>query len=277
MVQVAKQEAEARLAELAGVLSRAAEPLPALDDPAFATLFSRLADKRVVALGEATHGTSEFYRARAAITRHLIEHHGFSIVAVEADWPDAARIDDFVRHCARAPTLRHAFERFPTWMWRNAEIDDFIRWLRRHNAERAERDRVEFRGLDVYSLSASIEAVLEYLEANDPEGARDARRRYGCLHPWQEEPERYGHAVMAGRKHSCEEAVVEQLQALLEQRLGRAIGVIYRPETELASHYYDSVLADQFDAFVWFEETRAVTPLPAHRPHGVPDTYPFGV
>ena len=443
-VEAVRQQAEARLSELADVLSHAGEALPALDDPAFARLFSRLGDKRVVALGEATHGTSEFYRARAAITRHLIEEHGFTIVAVEADWPDAARIDDYVRHCARAPTLRHAFQRFPTWMWRNAETDDFIRWLRQHNAARPESERVEFRGLDVYSLSASIEAVLEYLDTHNPDGAQDARRRYGCLHPWQDEPERYGQAVMLGRKASCEEAVVEQLQALLEQRLdalrrdgeaffdaaqnarivraaeqyyrtmyygsaeswnlrdrhmfdtlqrlletrgpdakaviwahnshignaaatamswqgefnigelcraaygqtcalvgfgtdrgtvaaaddwgepmrvmsvrpartdsyeaafreagvpasltdwrqpgtsavrqalsqtrlGRAIGVIYRPETELASHYYDTVLSDQFDAFVWFEETHAVTPLPAHRPHGVPDTYPFGV
>src|SRR3712207_9030765 len=112
------------------LIESAAEPLPDIDDPAFAELFDRFGDARVVLLGEATHGTSEFYRARAAITRRLIERHGFNIVAVEADWPDAARIDRYVRHRPRGAPVEAAFSRFPTWMWRNEEVLAFVEWLR---------------------------------------------------------------------------------------------------------------------------------------------------
>lgn len=431
-------------AELATLLQRYAEPLPALDDPAFGDLFDRYGDARVMLIGEASHGTSEFYRARAAVTRRLIERHGFNIVAAEADWPDAAQIDRYVRG-QQPPTWRHdAFERFPTWMWRNQEVGDFTDWLHGYNQARAADERVEFRGLDVYSLGASISAVLRYLDRVDPEAAKAARRRYGCLTPWQEEPAYYGHNVLYGQKEPCEDVVVEQLNALLEQRLNylgedgesffdaaqnarvvrsaeqyyrimyrgsteswnlrdrhmfdtlralmehrgtgakavvwahnshignaaatsmgwtgefnigelcrtawgsdavligmgtdrglvaaasnwddpmqikqvrpsrsdsweqafllagvpasltdwraadrhelrnalaaprleRAIGVIYRPESERASHYFDAVLAEQFDAWLWFEETRAVTPLGPRQPKsGTPETYPFG-
>src|SRR3954451_4257693 len=121
--------------EAASLVRAAARPLPEIEDPAFADEFERYAAARVVLLGEATHGTSEFYRARAAITRRLIERHGFGIVAVEADWPDAARIDRWVRHRGTArPEEGPAFTRFPTWMWRNAEVRDFVGWLRAHNA-----------------------------------------------------------------------------------------------------------------------------------------------
>src|ERR1700712_3238635 len=118
------------------LIAGAAEPLPAPDDPAFGRMFDRFAAARMVCLGEASHGTSEFYRARAAITRRLVEHHGFTIVAVEADWPDAATIDRYVRHREKRDGELTAFERFPTWMWRNREFDGFIRWLRRHNGAR---------------------------------------------------------------------------------------------------------------------------------------------
>src|SRR5690349_1831216 len=121
-------------AALADTLRRHAEPLPAPEDSdAFGALFDRFGDANVVLLGESTHGTSEFYRARAAITRRLIEKHGFTLVAVEADWPDAARIDNYVRHHARMPGKDEAFARFPTWMWRNAEVRDFVHWLRARN------------------------------------------------------------------------------------------------------------------------------------------------
>lgn len=204
--------------QLVGLLRQHAEALPAVDDPHFADAFERYADARVVLIGEASHGTSEFYQARAAITRRLIERHGFSIVAVEADWPDAARIDCYSRQRQPVAWVDDAFKRFPTWMWRNREVEDFVRWLRAHNETLATEQRVEFRGLDVYSLGSSIREVLRYLDHTDPEAAAAARRRYGCLSPWQEDPAVYGHNVMLGQP-SCEEAVVEQLQALLAQRL----------------------------------------------------------
>lgn len=429
--------------ECLAVLRRSACPLPALETEAFAELFDRYADARVVLIGEASHGTSEFYRTRAAITRRLIEQHGFNIVAVEADWPDAAQIDRHVRWQEPDDWKYDAFERFPTWMWRNREVASFCDWLAGHNQALPLEQRVEFRGLDVYSLGASIEAVLAYLDKIDPHAAQAARQRYGCLTPWQDTPAQYGRSVLYGQQ-SCEDQVVEQLRSLLEQRLERlghngeaffdaaqnarvvraaehyyrtmyhgstaswnlrdrhmfdtlrsllehrgpqaravvwahnshignagatamgwagefnigelcrtawggeavligmgtdrgevaaasnwdepmqikrvrpsrrdsweqrflrtglsasftdwrgggrdelrdvlsetllerAIGVIYRPESERQSHYFEAVLAEQFDAWIWLEETHAVTPLGPRRPHaGEAETYPFG-
>ena len=441
-----QSESEASIREAVGLVRAHGETLPPIDDhEAFGALFDRFADAKVVLLGEATHGTSEFYRARAAITRRLIERHGFTIVAVEADWPDAARIDAHVRHRPIAPMDDDAFARFPTWMWRNAEVADLVDWMREHNRDRPETARAEFRGLDVYSLHSSIQEVLDYLDKVDPEAARDARARYGCLSPWQSDPARYGRAVLKGQKKPCEQTLLSQLQEILEKRveyleadggeaffdavqnarivhaaehyyrimyegsteswnlrdrhmfdtlrrllehrgdgakavvwahnshignaaatamgwkgefnigelcrtayrdeavlvgfgtdrgtvaaasdwdepmevkqvrparpdsherifrdtglgcfltdwrgggrrdlqdalarprLERAIGVVYRPETELYSHYFEAVMAEQFDAFVWFEETKAVTPLAVGHGKGMPETYPFGL
>ncbi|HEX5378745.1 MAG TPA: protein-L-isoaspartate(D-aspartate) O-methyltransferase, partial [Phenylobacterium sp.] len=157
------------------LIGEAAEPLPPLDDPAFGEMFDRFAQARVVLLGEASHGTSEFYRARSAITRRLIERHGFQIVAAEADWPDAASLDRYVRD---RPAPRHAeppFRRFPTWMWRNTEVEAFIEGLRNWNLQRPAEQRAGFYGLDLYNLSASILAVLDYLDRVDPEAAAVAR------------------------------------------------------------------------------------------------------
>lgn len=430
---------------LVAALGRFAEPLPSLDDPeAFGKVFERFADARVVLLGEATHGSSEFYRARAAITRRLIEHHGFTIVAVEADWPDAARIDDYVRHQAARPHLGDSFVRFPTWMWRNTETLAFADWLRAHNKGRPAQEQASFHGLDIYSLSESMHAVLSYLDREDPAAALRARARYACLTPWQADPAQYGRAVAHGQRASCEDGVIDQLQELLTRRLEllrsdregwfdalqnarivraaeryyramyegaaeswnlrdrhmfqtlqallanrgdqaravvwahnshignaaatamgwrgefnigelcrmahgdeavmigfgtnrgvvaaasdwggpmerktitparvdsyegafarvgvspsltdwrlrtnpalrellgtpmleRAIGVVYRPETEYASHYFQAVLAEQFDAWIWFDRTTPVTPLGEERPVGAPETYPFGL
>ena len=200
-------------------IARHAEPLPPLDDAAFGAMFDRFADARVVLLGEASHGTSEFYRARAAITRRLIERHGFAIVALEADWPDAAHIDRFVRGRQRQPYPPDSFARFPRWMWRNEEMAAFVRWLKGWNDARGDEAKVEFRGLDVYSLADSIRAVLDYLDRADPDEAALARKRYGCLTPWHEEPAMYGRMALLARKHHCEEAVVEQLRSLLDRRL----------------------------------------------------------
>lgn len=429
----------ARHDDLVERLRQGSEPLPPFEDDAFAAAFDRFGDARVVLLGEGTHGTSEFYRARAAITRRLIDRHGFRIVAIEGDWPDAGDLDRFVRNRG-VWGQRSSFVNFPRWMWRNAEFSAFLRDLRAWNLERPAGDRAELRGLDVYSLSQSISAVLTYLERIDPEAAPLARRRYGCLTPYLDQPQRYGAAAWRGHA-DCEDAVVAQLVSLLEHRsrytaadgedyfdaeqnarvakaaetyyramfrgsveswnlrdshmfdtlarvltargpdaravvwahnshignasatsmgaggeynvgqlcreafgdacvsigfgtdrgqvtaaddwgapvrtkdvlpsrpdswehlflraglkrsltdwrespdlaealdrtrLERAIGVIYRPETERGSHYFNARLARQFDAFVWFEETSAVTPLPGE-PEGAPDIYPFGL
>jgi erythromycin esterase-like protein len=347
-----------------------------------------------------------------------------------------------VRHRAPEPTRESAFARFPTWMWRNQEVLEFVEWLRAWNGKRGDAGRAEFRGLDIYSLDASIAAVLAYLDRVDPEMAKTARYRYGCLTPWQGDPARYGHRALMGGD-TCEDEVRTQLVDLLERRLAyaardgepffdaaqnarvvraaeqyyrimyegsreswnlrdrhmfdtlralmrhrkdakaivwahnshignaaatsmgwegefnigelcrtafgrdcvaigfgtdagtvaaaqdwgtqmqvmkvraaredsyehlfrrtgvarslsdwrdrgraalrealsevrleRAIGVVYRPDSELLSHYFRAVLSEQFDAYVWFETARAVTPLGDAAPHGVPETYPFGL
>jgi erythromycin esterase-like protein len=219
----------------AAAIAAAAVPLPPIDDPAqspFSGPFSNatavladvLASHRVVLLGESTHGTAEFYHARAALTAHLIARHGFRIVAVEADWPDAAAVDRHVRERppqpAEAPGA--AFRRFPVWMWRNLEVARFIRWLHAHNEAQAPAQRAGFFGLDIYSLRASIAAVLAYLDHVDPQAAQAARERYACLEPWGRDPARYGRAVLHGTHADCEDAVIDQLQALLDKRLAYA-------------------------------------------------------
>lgn len=245
MIRSRPQAAEIADDELVEMLRQQAAPLPSPDDPAFAGLFDRFADARVVLIGEASHGTSEFYRARAAITRRLVERHGFNIIAVEADWPDAARIDRYTRHLQQATWVEDGFKRFPTWMWRNQEVAEFAVWLRTHNQTLPAEQRVEFRGLDVYSLGSSIREVLDYLDRIDPDAARAARRRYGCLSPWHEEPATYGRNVMLGEP-SCEDQVVEQLRALLDQQLEylqRDGGSFFNAERNArvvlaAEHYY---------------------------------------
>lgn len=430
---------------LLDALRQAVEPLPAIDDSVFAKAFDRFGSCRVVLLGESSHGTSEFYRARAAITRRLIEKHGFSLVAVEADWPDAAVIDRHVRLLPARPTLAQAFSRFPTWMWRNRDVDDFVGFLRRHNEKQSPDRRVGFHGLDLYSLTASIAAVLDYLERVDPPAAAEARTRYACFAPWSREPSAYGRASLSRGFALCELPVTRILVDLLQRRvqygtrdgdeffdaeqnarlvasaeryyrvmyygaheswnlrdrhmfdtlqrllarggpnaktvvwahnshigdarftdmdaerrelnlgqlcrqaygsdaaligfgtdtgtvaaasewdapmeikavrpsrpdsyenlfhrvgherfildlggrmatdlrsplsqprLERYIGVIYRPETERWSHYSSASLPDQYDAFVWFDRTRAVVPVPTPISVGEDETYPFGL
>jgi protein-L-isoaspartate(D-aspartate) O-methyltransferase len=205
------------------MIADAAEPLPPIDDPAFGRLFDRFADRRVVLLGEASHGTSEFYRARAAITRRLIEEHGFAIVAVEADWPDAAAVDRHVRHRPAREGAEPPFQRFPTWMWRNTDVAALVDWMREHNGSMPEPDRrAGFHGLDLYNMSGSIAAVLEYLDQVDPEAAAAARERYGCLTPWQKEPSTYGRAVLTSGYRKCEQAVIDQCRELRRRRLDYA-------------------------------------------------------
>ena len=211
-----------RAAPLAALIAAAAHRLPEPEDARFADAFDALGEKRVVLLGECTHGTSEFYRARAAITRRLIERHGFTIVAVEADWPDAAAIHRYVTLDPNRSD-RLPFQRFPPWMWRNEEFAAFVHWMREHNERGKSRGapRCGFYGLDMYSLSSSIAAVLDYLDRNDPEAAAIARERYGCLSPWQKDPQVYGRAAWSTGIASCEKAVLAQLRDMLQQRLER--------------------------------------------------------
>ncbi len=195
---------------------------PLKGDPAqYDALLEGIGDARVVLLGEATHGTHEFYRERAFITRRLIAEKGFAAVAVEADWPDAYRINRYVRGTSADEEAVQAladFGRFPTWMWRNADVLDFIGWLRTHNDTQPAARRAGFYGLDLYSLRASMQAVLGYLDKVDPEAARRARRRYGCFDQFGEEMQQYGYAASFGMHPSCEREVVTQLLELHRQR-----------------------------------------------------------
>jgi protein-L-isoaspartate(D-aspartate) O-methyltransferase len=427
-----------------GLIVRHAETFTTPEDADLEPLLRRIGNARVVLIGEASHGTSEFYRVRARITQLLIETKGFRIVAAEADWPDAARFDHYVRHRDVPPSEWTAFARFPSWMWRNEETRGFVDWLHQRNSSMNYNDRAAFYGLDLYSLYTSVRAVIDYLDTVDPDLAATARQRYGCLTPWEADPAAYGRAALRGTYHKCEQAVTHMLVELLQQRqayalrdgerffdasqnarlvanaeqyyrimyygsraswnlrdshmfetlknvlehhgpsskavvwahnshvgnaaatemgrrgehnigqlcrehfgmacyaigfgtnegtvaaatgwdepmqvmrvrpahpqsyerlfhmtdapglllpltgfdtaevrekltrprLERAIGVIYRPESELASHYFEAVLPRQFDEYIWIDRTSAVKPFDVAELEGLPDTYPFGV
>ena len=203
-------------------ITDAAEPFGSIDTADLGPLLERIGDARIVLLGEATHGTSEFYRMRERISRELIVKKGFRFIAIEGDWPDAARVDHYVRHLEYPASEWTAFARFPTWMWRNNEVRDFVNWLREHNAATKPETRVAFHGLDLYSLYVSIRSVLSYLDQVDPDAAKVARQRYGCLTPWQGDPATYGHAALTGSYRTCEPHVVRALKDLLEKRVAYA-------------------------------------------------------
>jgi protein-L-isoaspartate(D-aspartate) O-methyltransferase len=209
----------ARAKSLPELIAEAAEPLPEIDDEAFAAAFGRFAERKVVLLGEASHGTQEFYAARAAITRRFVERHGFTIVAAEADWPDAAVLDRHIRHQPSRAGAQRPFQRFPTWMWRNPVIVQLMHDLHALNRGRGADAMAGFYGLDIYNMSGSIEAVLAYLDAHDPEAARIARERYGCLTPWQAEPATYGRAALTRGYAECEQQVIAQCRDLLHRAL----------------------------------------------------------
>jgi erythromycin esterase-like protein len=180
-------------------------------------LLDAIGEARLVLIGEATHGTHEFYQMRAEITKNLIEERSFNAVAVEADWPDAYRVNRYVRRTgddADGESALNGFKRFPTWMWRNADVLDFVTWLRSHNDATLPSAQAGFYGLDIYSLYASIEAVLGYLARVDPEGARRARARYACFDHFGRNTQVYGHAAARGFAVSCENEVVAQLLEL---------------------------------------------------------------
>jgi len=178
------------------------------------SLLALIGDASVVLLGEASHGTAEFYRSRAQITQRLICERGFVAVAIEADWPDAYRVNRFVQCDNTDADLAQSlsgFKRFPTWMWRNADVLKFLTWLRRYNDSLGQAERIGFYGLDLYSLHASMECVLRYLDNVDPDAAHRARDRYACFTQFGDDPQRYGYAVRMGLQQSCEDEAISQL------------------------------------------------------------------
>ncbi len=423
-----------------------AEPFNNPESAELSPLLERIGDARVVLIGEATHGTSEFYRLREQITRELIKKKGFNIVSLEADWPDAAHIDRFVRDTNISLPEDEPFTRFPSWMWNNGEVLRFVKWLKDDNESKSEPDeKTGVYGLDFYSMYASVKAIIDYLEEIDSSLAETARNRYGCLSPYENNPASYGAAAMSDEYKKCEKKVTDMLfkifthrvelgekngaryfdalqnarlvanaekyyrsmylgaqsswnlrdshmfdtlssimnhrgpgakavvwahnshvgdaratemgargehnigqlakeefeedtfiigfgtdhgtvaaahnwggkmnvmkvrpspeetlehlmhqvrhdnfilplhkeghekltDELEESRLERAIGVVYRPETEMQSHYFQASLSNQFDEYIWIDETRAINPLPQReKKEGVPNTYPFGL
>ena len=204
---LAKREGQ----ELITAIRKAAYPLTG-DHTDFDPLLRLIGDSRFVLIGEASHGTHEFYRVRAQLTKRLIAEKEFNAVAVEADWPDAYRVNQFVRFEGDdqdAVDALGGFQRFPSWMWRNADVLDFVGWLRAHNG-RSRGHKVGFYGLDLYSLHASMRAVLDFLDKVDPEAARRARHRYACFENFGEDTQAYGYSTSFGLSKSCEDEVVSQ-------------------------------------------------------------------
>ncbi|KAK4670021.1 uncharacterized protein QC763_208100 [Podospora pseudopauciseta] len=182
-------------------------------------------DTKIILIGDSTHGTSEFYQARAELTKYFIQHHGFNIVAVEADWPDAEAIDKHVRpRSPSAPSLTQEsekpFQRFPTWMWRNVEFQNFTKWLKEWNEGKdSKTEAVGFYGLDLYSLGKSMQAVVDYLDKIDPEMAKVAQKGYERMMMWAEEPHEYGLEALAAGFKGCEKDVMKILNSLLRKRV----------------------------------------------------------
>ena len=201
---------------LGAALRSAAHPLVGSRDD-FDPLIQLIGEAHLVLIGEASHGTHEFYRIRGEITKRLIRECGFRAIAAEADWPDAYRVNRFVRGRSRDGDAAEAladFMRFPQWMWRNAEVLDFVGWLRTHNDASAPAEQVGFYGLDLYSLHRSMAAVLEYLRIVDPPAARRAQERYACFDQFGLDPQQYGYAAGLELAPSCEREVVDQLLEL---------------------------------------------------------------
>jgi len=439
----AKEDIKASLPEL---IFQSSEHFTSIEQVNLDNLMDRIGESRLILLGEASHGTAEFYEMRARITQELIKKKGVTIIAVEADWPDAAYIDHYIHGSSPDPFLKsQPFSRFPTWMWANHSVLNFIKWVKAYNGTIKDPDQqVGFYGLDLYSLYTSIEVVLHYLDTVDPQTAEVARLRYGCLMPWASDPSMYSRVTLTKQYRTCEKEVlamlkdlhnkrmeysradgerffdaeqnarvvsnaeryyrtmyfaennswnqrdqhmVETLQSvlafkgpdakaviwehnshigdaratemsargevnvgqlvrqkygdaayligfgtdhgtvaaasewggpmeikkvqpshrdsyehvchevatdnfllplrkplkdltrekLLQERLERAIGVIYRPETELQSHYFYASLPHQFDEYIWFDETRAVEAITRDTTKAIPDTFPFGL
>jgi erythromycin esterase-like protein len=206
--------------DLVARLDQSAEPLPEISDPNFAKVIDRFRAAKVVLLGESTHGTDEFYRARAAITERLISEHGFNIVAVEADWPDAARIDAYIRGRQDLPSAPTPFQRFPVWMWRNRAVYDFSERLRDLNRAIADESRkVGFYGIDLYSLASSMDAVADYAKRHDPQALDEVHDRYRCLAPFEDDPETYGARAQRPGFETCADEAQSVIAGLLDEPL----------------------------------------------------------
>ncbi len=200
----------------------------------FDGLLTLIGDARFALLGEASHGTQEFYRDRAEITKRLILEKGFTAVAVEADWPDAWRVNRYVRGLpcdTNADDALSGFQRFPAWMWRNTVVRDFVEWLRAHNSTVGADQKVGFYGLDLYSLFSSIQVVLNYLAKVDPAAAQRARERYACFDHSAQDPQAYGYAAHFGLKGNCEDEVV---QVLRDMALRAAAVTVHGPDRDEA-------------------------------------------
>ncbi|TMH26160.1 MAG: erythromycin esterase family protein [Betaproteobacteria bacterium] len=186
----------------------------------YTPLLGLIGNARFALLGEASHGTDEFYRERARITRQLIAEKEFQAVVVEADWPDAYRVNRYVRGFSDdsdADAALSGFKRFPAWMWRNTVVREFVEWLREYNDSRPHEAKIGFYGMDLYSLRASMQAVVAYLDKIDPEAARRARYRYGCFDHFGEDPQSYGYATGFGMSKTCEDEVVAQSIELMRR------------------------------------------------------------
>jgi protein-L-isoaspartate(D-aspartate) O-methyltransferase len=207
------------------IIFRSSEHFSDIDSANLGGLLQRIADARVVLIGEASHGSAEFYDMRARITRELIRHKGFNIIAVEHEWPDAAVIDHFIRGNGKPPIVRYRpFGDFPSWLWSNPSFNSFLYWLKGHNRlASTAADKVSFYGLSLYNLFGSIDAVLNYLHDVDPQMAALARRRYDCLMPWANDPSVYSDLMEPGTYRGCGHevhAVYRDLQANKNRYLG---------------------------------------------------------
>ncbi|KAJ5085768.1 hypothetical protein N7532_010539 [Penicillium argentinense] len=252
------------MTHLQNLFNQAIKPLPSIHDKTFASNFDTFAGKQVVLLGDASHGTSEFYSARAEITKRLIQEHGYTIVAVEADWPDAEAIDRYVRmrpgpkaSVGGIAAGHEPFKRFPTWMWRNREMQELVEWMRDWNQDQSPEKQVGFYGLDLYSMGASIRAVIDYLDGIDPAAAKVARKRYGCLEPWVDDPTAYGLSALQGMA-DCESQVMDILQNLLNRRIEYAQGE-FRMDDEYQSGKQNAYLVRDaekyYKAMYWSSAT----------------------
>ncbi len=228
-------------------------------------LIDLIGDARFVLIGEASHGTHDFYQQRAEITKRLIQEKGFTAVAVEADWPDAYRVNRYVRgindDATAEEALRGFHQQFPTWMWRNRDVEKFIAWLREYNDSLGEnRKKVGFYGLDLYSMNTSIDEVLNYLDRVDPEAAKRARCRYSCLEHFGEDSQSYGYAATFGLTESCKDEAVNQLRELQRraaeyaQRDGLAEDEFFYAEQNArlvknAEEYYRSMFEDRVSSW----------------------------
>jgi erythromycin esterase-like protein len=216
-------------------------------------LLDEIGDARLVLIGEATHGSEEFYRERAVITRRLIEERDFHAVAVEADWPDAFRVNRYVRAGSDDRTPKDAlsdFQRFPHWMWRNTVVEEFVDWVRDHNSQQTNgTHQAGFYGIDLYSLNASIQAVIRYLDKVDPEAADRARARYGCFDHFADDVQAYGYAASLGVAELCEDEVVNQLMELQRRASDLAMSDGQATTDEFFSAEQNARLAKNAEAY----------------------------